>query len=316
MSIAVDSPRYKWYLVAFLFCTAALNYADRTAINAVFPLLKKDLGMSDVALGAIGSFFLWSYALLSPFAGYVGDRVSRRSLIFGSLVAWSVVTLVTGLASTSHQLLAMRVLLGIAECVYLPAAIALIADYHSAQTKATAMAIHVSGLYVGMIAGGALAGYLGDLHGWRSPFFILGGVGLALGLSGRLLQHFRAGRPSGHREPGQGILPLHLENCPQFIAYSLLSCSGGGSHADCHRRLDFYQLAPAVFSRDFPYEPRPSRILWPLCDPERSFCGHPGRRCPVRSPGSTQCKVSNAVAIDLLFCGSSSSLEFPFSEKL
>ncbi len=187
MTVSVNSPRYKWYLVGFLFCTVALNYADRTAISAVFPLLKRELGMSDLALGAIGSFFLWSYALLSPFAGYVGDRLPRSSLVSGSLIAWSAVTLVTGLVSTSHQLLAMRVLLGVAECLYLPAAIALIADYHSAQTRATAMAIHASGLYVGMIAGGALAGYLGDLHGWRSPLFVLGGVGFALGLLGRFL---------------------------------------------------------------------------------------------------------------------------------
>jgi predicted MFS family arabinose efflux permease len=136
--------------------------------------------MSDVALGAIGSLFLWTYALLSPLAGYIGDRFSRSSLITWSLAAWSCVTIATGLVSTSHQLLAMRVILGVAECLYLAAAIALVADHHLLQTRARAIAIHTSGLYAGMMAGGALAGYLGELYGWRSSFFVLGGVGLAM----------------------------------------------------------------------------------------------------------------------------------------
>src|SRR5262249_48780821 len=76
MATVVNSPRYKWYLVGLLFFPVALNYADRTAISAVFPLLKRDLGMSDVALAAVGSLFLWSYGLLSPLAGSVGDRLS------------------------------------------------------------------------------------------------------------------------------------------------------------------------------------------------------------------------------------------------
>ena len=59
-----------------LFFIACLNYADRTAISAVFPLLRSELDISDVGLGAIGSFFLWTYGIGSPFAGRLADRVS------------------------------------------------------------------------------------------------------------------------------------------------------------------------------------------------------------------------------------------------
>jgi len=65
-----SGPRYKWYLVALLTCNAALNYGDRTATSAVFPLFRAELHMSDVALAAIGSFFLWSYAIGSPLAAW------------------------------------------------------------------------------------------------------------------------------------------------------------------------------------------------------------------------------------------------------
>ena len=74
-------PHYKWFLIGLLCSAAGLNYADRTAITAVFPLLRVDLGMSDVALGATGTAFMWTYALCSPFAGYFGDRLSRARLV-------------------------------------------------------------------------------------------------------------------------------------------------------------------------------------------------------------------------------------------
>ncbi len=173
----------KWWVVALLFWAAALNYGDRTAITAVFPLLRSDLGMSDVALAATGSFFLWSYALASPLAGYLGDRFSRTFLIAGSLFAWSAVTLLTSFAANSPQLLGMRVALGVVEAAYMPAAVALLAAWHGPATRATAMAIHTAGYSAGMVGGGALAGLLGERMGWRSPLVVLGALGLLLSLA-------------------------------------------------------------------------------------------------------------------------------------
>jgi MFS family permease len=140
-----SDPRYKWRLVAFLFFVAALNYADRTATSAVFPLLRRDLGMSDLQLAAVGSFFLWSYAIGSPIAGYLADRLSRSRLVAWSLGLWSLITLATGMAPNAEILIASRALLGLAECLYLPAAIALIADHHPSESRATALGFHIAG---------------------------------------------------------------------------------------------------------------------------------------------------------------------------
>jgi MFS family permease len=169
-----------WQIVALLGLVACLNYADRTAISSVFPLLRSELGMSDMALAAIGSVFLWTYAIGSPFAGWLADRFSRSTIVVSSLAAWSVVTILTGVAANANQLLATRVLLGLAECAYLPAAIALIADHHSAATRATAMGAHLAGLNFGLVAGAPVAGYLGEHYGWRMGFLLLGSLGLVV----------------------------------------------------------------------------------------------------------------------------------------
>lgn len=170
----------KWKVLALLFFAGALNYADRTAISSVFPLLRRDLGISDVGLAAIGSLFLWSYAFTSPVAGVIADRFSRSRLIAISLAAWSIVTAATGFVTDSSQLFALRLLLGISECVYLPAAVGLLGDYHGPDTRATALGIHTGALSAGMIAGGTVAGYLADRMGWRPAFVILGVLGVAL----------------------------------------------------------------------------------------------------------------------------------------
>jgi predicted MFS family arabinose efflux permease len=170
----------KWKIVAMLFVISILNYGNRAAIASVFPLLRADFSLSDVMLAGLGSAFLWSYAVGSPIAGYFADRFSRTRLLLFSLIAWSTVMVLTGLVHNEIVLLAMRVLLGIAECAYLPASVALIADHHGPDTRATAMGIQLAGLNIGLIAGSTIAGYLGEHLGWRVDFFILGGAGLAL----------------------------------------------------------------------------------------------------------------------------------------
>jgi predicted MFS family arabinose efflux permease len=172
----------KWQIAFMLFGIAALNYGDRTAIASVFPLLRADLGLSDLVLAGIGSAFLWAYAIGSPIAGYMADRVSRSRLVLFSLVAWSSVMFVTSFVQSGPVLIFTRVLLGLAECAYLPAAIALIAEHHEPNTRGTAMGLHNCGLQLGLIAGSGIAGYLGQQFGWRIDFIVLGGAGLLLAL--------------------------------------------------------------------------------------------------------------------------------------
>jgi len=177
----------KWQTVMVLFFVAGLNYADRTAISTVFPLVRADLGLSDVAMAAIGSVFLWAYALGSPAAGFVADRVSKSRLIFWSLLGWSAATVATAFVHDLRAMLVVRVLLGLAECAYLPAAVALIADHHDPKTRATAMGIHLAGLNAGLIGGGFLCGYLGEHYGWRIDFLALGGAGFVLAVVVKLV---------------------------------------------------------------------------------------------------------------------------------
>jgi MFS transporter, Spinster family, sphingosine-1-phosphate transporter len=171
--------RYPWMVVALLWFTFLLNYLDRQAIFSVFPLLQSDLKLSDLDLGLLSTSFLWVYALASPLAGYLADRFGRKNVIVASLMVWSVMTWATGKARNFQELLSARGLMGLSEAAYLPAGLAMIADYHSERTRSLATGLHFSGGYLGMVLGGVAGGWIGERYGWRPAFGLLGLIGLA-----------------------------------------------------------------------------------------------------------------------------------------
>jgi MFS family permease len=173
--------RYAWLVVALLVPVALLNYLDRQMLAAMKFSVMQDI--PDIALeakwGTILALFKWVYAFLSPVGGYLADRYSRRHVIAGSLLVWSLVTWTTGHVSSYNELLATRALMGISEAFYIPAALALIADFHTGHTRSRAVGLHQMGIYVGVIIGG-FGGYVADAPdlGWRWAFRACGLAGI------------------------------------------------------------------------------------------------------------------------------------------
>ena len=170
-----------WLMVALLVPVALLNYLDRQMLATMKSSMMNDI--VDIATkenwGIVLGSFKWVYALMSPIGGYVADRVSRRLVICASLFVWSAVTWATGHVETFQQLVAARAVMGISEAFYIPAALALITDFHLGPTRSRAVGFHQMGIYAGIILGG-FAGYAADSPyiGWRRAFDIAGIVGV------------------------------------------------------------------------------------------------------------------------------------------
>lgn len=178
-----ESPsiRTAWLVVALLVPVALLNYLDRQMLAAMkFSIMQDIPGIAlEANWGKILALFKWVYAILSPIGGYLADRYSRRHVIAGSLFIWSAVTWATGHVTTYEQLLATRAIMGISEAFYIPAALALIADFHLGHTRSRAVGFHQMGIYAGVILGG-FSGYVAEnpALGWRFAFGACGIVGL------------------------------------------------------------------------------------------------------------------------------------------
>ncbi|MFY9573740.1 MAG: MFS transporter [Blastocatellia bacterium] len=173
---------YKWQVVGMLWFVCFFNYADRQAIFSVFELLKSEMSLSDVQLGIVGASFMWVYAGIGPVAGLIGDRINRKTLIIGGLVFWSLITIATSLSTRYSHLVLFRALEGFGEAFYFPASMSMLSDYHGSGTRSRAMSIHQSSVYAGTIAGGSVAGILGQHYGWRSSFYLFGSLGVLLGV--------------------------------------------------------------------------------------------------------------------------------------
>ncbi|HOU96655.1 MAG TPA: MFS transporter [Bacteroidales bacterium] len=170
-------PAYSWFVVAMLWVVALLNYLDRMLITSMRDPIVANFSLNDAQFGLLTSVFLWSYGILSPFGGYFADRYSRKKVIVFSIIIWSAVTLWTGIASSFYELLTARTFMGISEAFYIPAALALITDYHKSRTRSLATGLHMSGLYAGLALGG-VGGYIAELWGWRYGFQIFGVFGI------------------------------------------------------------------------------------------------------------------------------------------
>ncbi len=186
MRIDIPTPtlnpsRYAWVVVALLWFVALLNYLDRLMIASMRDPIRADIHMTDAQFGLLTSAFLWVYAAVSPFGGFLSDRVGRRGVITASLLFWSGATLLSGFGRTFNQLLISRALMGVSEACYIPAALAMIADYHRGRTRSLATGLHMTGIYTGAALGG-VGGYIAEHFGWRYGFRIFGGVGIAYSL--------------------------------------------------------------------------------------------------------------------------------------
>jgi MFS transporter, Spinster family, sphingosine-1-phosphate transporter len=170
---------YAWAVVALLWPVVLLNYLDRQMFSTIRVSMRADIPTiaSDQDFGTLMAVFMWVYAALSPIGGFIADRFNRRWTIIGSLFVWSAVTWLTGHAQTYNQMLASRALMGISEAFYIPAALALIADYHSTRTRARATGIHQSGIYAGLALGG-VGGYIAQTSSWRNCFTWFGLAGV------------------------------------------------------------------------------------------------------------------------------------------
>jgi MFS family permease len=118
------------------------------------------------------------YGLLSPLAGYIADRFDRKKVILLSLFVWSAVTWLTSKVQSFDELLLTRVLMGVSEAFYVPAALAMISEHHGKPTRSLATGLHQAGLFAGQSLG-FLGGMLADTHSWTTAFDWLGVLGMA-----------------------------------------------------------------------------------------------------------------------------------------
>jgi len=160
-----------------------LNYADRYVGAAMMPLILSSLALSDAEGGLLQSAFILSYSLVSPLAGWMGDRWARLRLAAAGVLVWSVATVASGLAPTYAALLLARTVIGVGEASYAVVTPSLLSDLYPPERRGRVFAIFYAAIPAGTALGYALGGTIGEAFGWRTAFFAAGIPGAVLALT-------------------------------------------------------------------------------------------------------------------------------------
>ena len=194
---AYPPPRYAWYVVGVLALANTSAFVDRQILGLLVGPIRRDLGISDAQMGILyGLAFALFYTLLGIPLGRAADRASRRVIIGLGIAAWSIMTVLCGMARTYEQLLLARFGVAIGEAALAAPALSLIADYFAPDRRATALSVYTLGVYLGAgfanLVGGVLVArfgttpvvwpVVGEIRPWQQVFVAVGLPGILIAL--------------------------------------------------------------------------------------------------------------------------------------
>jgi len=167
----------------FLLTTLNLfNFIDRYVLPGVQPLVQREFHIDDAQTGLLTSAFFFTYMLIAPLTGWLGDHFPRKPLIVAGALIWSAATLFTAFVHDYKTLLIRHAIVGVGEATFSIFAPALLADFYPEEERNRVLSIFYVTIPVGGALGYLLGGQLGQHFGWRAPFFVaaLPGVLIAL----------------------------------------------------------------------------------------------------------------------------------------
>src|SRR5580700_6887797 len=180
---ATGGDRYRNYVLAMLTLVYVFNFVDRQILVILQESIKKELHLSDTGLGLLSGFtFAIFYVTLGIPIALVADKGNRRNIVAMSLGLWSIMTAFSGMARNFIQLLLARIGVGVGEAGGSPPAHAMISDYFPPEKRSTALSVYSTGIYIGILVGFLMGGYLNQHLGWRTAFFVLGIPGILFSL--------------------------------------------------------------------------------------------------------------------------------------
>ena len=240
---------YRWAVVALLSGAYFFHQADRAIFGVLLPYVQADLSLTDRQLGHINTVLFLTIAVVTFVAGFLGDRFSRKWIITGSLVFWSIATMGLGFASSFTAVILLRsVATGGGESFYGPSAMSLLASHHR-ETRSLAFSIHQAALYLGLMLSGVLAlKALGFVGSWHGVFVVFGAAGLLLGIAFIWLLKDGDAGPSGRRAEGAGSL---LDGFKAFFGCPSALLATTGFIAICCVNNTYITWAPKMFHERF-----------------------------------------------------------------
>jgi MFS family permease len=166
------------YALAVLFLINTMNFFDRVIGGALGEPIRREWGLSDSALGALGTAFTLLYAFVGVPLGRLSDRAPRKTILAVAVFVWSALTAVSGITRNFWQLFVTRLGVGVGEAACAPAATSLIGDLYPPHKRARAMSVFMMGLPIGIALSYFVGSSVAHAYGWRAAFLVAGIPGI------------------------------------------------------------------------------------------------------------------------------------------
>ncbi len=228
----------RWWVLILLLLVYISNFADRSILGALQPLIQPDLRLDDGQFGVLsGIAFGLFYALVGVPIALLADRANRVRIIAASVVIWSVMTAVCGLATNFWQMFFARFGVGVGEAGSGPASNSILTDYFPPERRAGVIGLFSLGIPIGALVGTLGGAIIGEVYGWRTAFYVVGLPGVLL--AGLVLLTIREPvrgaldkRPASDARPSLMAVVRRIASKPSLIhlgiAASLSSLAGYG----------------------------------------------------------------------------------------
>ncbi|MGH6985399.1 MAG: spinster family MFS transporter [Caulobacteraceae bacterium] len=191
-------PAWRYYVLGLFTLAYAFGHVDRSIVGVLLPAIRREFAVSDAALAFLsGLAFAIFFVLLGIPIAVLADRGNRRRIAALSVALWSAMTAICGVAGSFAQLLAARIGVGVGEAGLTPPTHSMLSDLFPPKQRAFAIGVYSAGVYLGVLVGFALGGFLVQHLGWRRTFFVVGLPGLAVAA---LIQFTVAEPERGHSD--------------------------------------------------------------------------------------------------------------------
>jgi MFS family permease len=197
-SLTNQKTSHVWFALWVLFAINAMNFFDRQILGAVGEPIRKEFGLSDAALGALGTAFTLLYAFVGIPLGRLADKASRKKILSVGVLVWSLMTAASGMAASFWQIFLLRLGVGVGEASCAPAATSLIGDLFPAGKRARALSIFMLGLPVGVALSFAVSGVVARQYGWRAAFLVAGIPGILCAITALFIKEPKRGATETH----------------------------------------------------------------------------------------------------------------------
>lgn len=170
--------KFRWSVVIWLLIGGIINYLDRTNLSIAAPAMIKDLHLSNMNIGLMGTVFSWTYAVMQLPSGWLIDRFGAKTMYSIAILWWSIATALTGACNKLGTLLGARFLLGVGEAPCMPTNAKITSEWYPKRERGLATGIWDASSKVGPAIAPPILVAIEVAFGWRALFFITGAIGI------------------------------------------------------------------------------------------------------------------------------------------